>query len=43
MESIGLREARASFSTIVDEAFAGEPVAMTRHGRTDVVLLSFEE
>ena len=43
MKSIGLKEARASFSAIVDQAFAGEPVAITRHGRADVVLLSYEE
>lgn len=43
MQEIQLREAKATLSAIIDQAKQGEPLIITRHGRPEAVLLSFEE
>ncbi|MGE0008749.1 MAG: type II toxin-antitoxin system Phd/YefM family antitoxin [Parvibaculaceae bacterium] len=43
MKEIPLKDAKATLSAVVDQAVAGEPVAITRHGRKEAVLVSFEE
>ncbi|MBN8953364.1 MULTISPECIES: type II toxin-antitoxin system Phd/YefM family antitoxin [unclassified Rhizobium] len=43
MKEIQLKDAKATLSAVVDQAVAGEPTVITRHGRKEVVLVSFEE
>ena len=43
MKELQLRDAKARFSAVVDQAVAGEPTVITRHGHKAAVLLSFEE
>ncbi len=43
MREIQLRDAKASLSAVVDEALAGEPSIITRHGKPQAVILSFAE
>ena len=43
MREIQLRDAKATLSAIIDQARQGEPSIITRHGRPEAVLLSFEE
>lgn len=43
MKEIQLKEAKAKLSAVVDQAVAGEPTVITRHGRKEAVLVSFEE
>lgn len=43
MKELQLREAKATLSAVVDQALAGEPTVITRHGRKAAVLLSFED
>ena len=43
MREIQLRDAKASLSAVVDEALRGEPAIITRHGKPEAVILSFEE
>jgi antitoxin Phd len=43
MKEIQLRDAKATLSAVVDRAIAGEPAVITRHGRKEAVILSFEE
>lgn len=43
MKELQLREAKASLSAVVDQAVAGEPVTITRHGRREVVVVAFDE
>ena len=43
MRQIELKDARATLSALVDRAKAGEPCVITRHGRKEAVVLSFEE
>ena len=43
MRSIGLKDAKANLATIVDDAVRGSPSVITRHGKREVVLLSYEE
>ena len=43
MREIQLREAKATLSAVVDEAVRGEPAIITRHGKPEAVILSFEE
>ena len=43
MREIQLREAKASLSAVVDEAVRGEPAIITRHGKREAVILSFQE
>ncbi|WP_159719017.1 type II toxin-antitoxin system Phd/YefM family antitoxin [Geminicoccus flavidas] len=43
MHEIQLRDAKATLSTVVDEAINGQPSVITRHGRKAAVVISWEE
>lgn len=43
MHEIQLRQAKATLSAVIDHARQGEPSIITRHGRREAVVLSFEE
>lgn len=43
MHEVQLRDAKASLSSLVDQAVAGEPQVITRHGRREVVVISWAE
>ena len=43
MHEIQLRDAKATLSAVIDNARQGEPSIITRHGRREAVVLSFEE
>jgi prevent-host-death family protein len=43
VKEIQLKDAKATLSAVVDQAVAGEPSVITRHGRREAVLVSFEE
>lgn len=43
MKEVQLKDAKATLSAVVDSAVAGEPTVITRHGRKEAVLVSFEE
>lgn len=43
MKEAQLKDVKATFSAVVDQAIAGEPTIVTRHGRKEAVILSFEE
>lgn len=43
MREIQLRDAKASLSAVVDDALRGEPAIITRRGKREAVILSFEE
>jgi len=43
MREIKLRNARATLSAVVDDAIKGRPVVITRRGKKQAVLLSYEE
>ncbi len=43
MRKIQLKDAKAKLSTVVDEAVRGKPSIITRHGKREAVLLSYEE
>ena len=43
MREIQLRDAKAGLSAVVDEAMRGEPSVITRHGKRQAVVLSYEE
>jgi prevent-host-death family protein len=43
MLEIQLRDAKATLSKVIDDARHGEPSIITRHGRKEAVVLSFEE
>ncbi len=43
MHEIQLRDAKATLSAVIDQARQGEPSIITRHGRREAVVLSFEE
>ncbi|UVK48941.1 type II toxin-antitoxin system Phd/YefM family antitoxin (plasmid) [Mesorhizobium sp. AR07] len=43
MREIQLKDAKATLSAVVDQAVAGEPSVITRHGKPEAVLVSFEE
>lgn len=43
MKEVALTDAKAHFSRLVDDAKNGEPSVITRHGRKEVVVVSFEE
>ena len=42
MLEIRLRDAKASLSRVIDRARDGDPSIITRHGRKEAVVLSFE-
>jgi antitoxin Phd len=43
MQEIQLRDAKATLSAVIDQARQGEPSIITRHGRREAVVLSFED
>jgi prevent-host-death family protein len=43
MREIQLRDAKANLSVVVDEAIDGKPAVITRHGKKQAVVLSYEE
>ena len=43
MREVELRDAKATLSAVIDSARKGEPSIITRHGRREAVVLSFEE
>ncbi len=43
MKELQLKDAKATLSAALDRAVAGEPTVITRHGRKEAVLVSFEE
>lgn len=43
MKEIQLKDAKATFSHVVDEAVAGRPVVITKHGRREAVLISYSD
>ncbi|MDP3897409.1 MAG: type II toxin-antitoxin system Phd/YefM family antitoxin [Mesorhizobium sp.] len=43
MKSIQLKDAKATLSAVVDDAVAGRPSLITRHGRKEAVVISFAE
>lgn len=43
MREIQLRDAKASLSAVVDEVKRGKPAVITRHGKREVVVVSYEE
>lgn len=43
MKEIQLKKAKATFSHVVDEAVAGEPAIITRHGKREAVVISYDE
>jgi antitoxin Phd len=43
MREIQLRDAKAGLSAVVDEAMRGRPAVITRHGKRQAVVLSYEE
>jgi antitoxin Phd len=43
MREIQLRDAKASLSAVVDDAMRGEPAVITRHGKRQAVVVSYEE
>ncbi len=43
MREIPLRDAKATLSSVIDDAVKGESSIITRHGRREVVVVSFED
>jgi prevent-host-death family protein len=43
MREIQLRDAKANLSAVVDDAMQGKPAVITRHGKRQVVVVSYEE
>lgn len=43
MKEIQLKDAKATLSHILDEAIAGEPAVITRHGKKEAVVISYGE
>ena len=43
MKEIQLKDAKATFSHVVDAAVAGEPAIITRHGKRQAVVISYSE
>jgi prevent-host-death family protein len=43
MREMQLKDAKATLSAVVDGAKAGEPVVLTRHGRKEAVVISWDE
>ncbi len=42
MREIQLKDAKATLSALVDEALKGEEFAITRHGRKEAVVISWD-
>jgi prevent-host-death family protein len=43
MREIQLKDAKATLSHVLDQAVAGEPAIITRHGKREGVLISYGE
>jgi antitoxin Phd len=43
MREIQLRDAKANLSAVVDAAVQGKPAIITRHGKRQAVVISYEE
>jgi len=43
MHEIQLKDAKAKLSSVVDDAVKGEGAIITRHGRKEAVVISYEE
>jgi len=43
MREIQLRDAKSGLSALVDEAVGGDPAVITRHGKREAVILSYQE
>ncbi len=43
MREIQLKDAKASLSAVVDEVMQGKPTVITRHGKRQAVVVSYEE
>lgn len=43
MREIQLKDAKATLSAVVDQAIRGNPAVITRHGKREAVVLSFDE
>jgi antitoxin Phd len=43
MRRIQLRDAKASLSSVVDQAARGKPSVITRHGKPEAVVLGFSD
>jgi len=43
MKTVQLKDAKAKLSAVVDDAVAGEPTVITRHGKEEAVVLSITE
>jgi len=43
MREIQLRDAKASLPAVVDDAMRGKPAVITRHGKRQAVVVSYEE
>ncbi|MER2533816.1 MAG: type II toxin-antitoxin system Phd/YefM family antitoxin [Rhizobiaceae bacterium] len=43
MREIQLKDAKATLSAVVDQALRGNPAIITRHGRKEAVVLSFDD
>lgn len=43
MREIQLKDAKATLSSVVDDAVQGEPSVITRHGKPQAVIVGFQE
>lgn len=43
MKKIQLKDAKANLSAVVDDAAAGKPATITRHGKPQAVVVGYEE
>jgi len=43
VKEIQLKDAKATLSAVVDQAVRGDPSIITRHGKKQAVVLSFDE
>ena len=43
MREIQLKDAKAKLSAVIDDAMAGDGAIITRHGRKDAVVISYDE
>jgi prevent-host-death family protein len=43
LKEIQLRDAKAAFSAVVDDAVRGAPCVITRHGRREAVVIAYDE
>ncbi len=43
MRELQLKDAKASLSAVIDDAVAGQASVITRHGKKEAVILSYED